>query len=493
MMNILLVYPKIPSTFWSFEGALKIISKKSAEPPLGLITIAAMLPQFWKLKLVDMNVTELIDRDIKWADFIFLSGMNVQLNSFRDVIKRSNLLGTKLVAGGPLATTQHQDFLGVDHFVLNEAEITLPAFLNDLENGNPKAIYTSPKFPDVENSPMPKWELLDIKKYAAMSLQYSRGCPYDCEFCSITMLNGRTPRTKSKEQFLSELDRIYKLGWRGSISVVDDNFIGNKVKLKKEILPALIEWSKVRKHPFNFITEVSINLADDEELMDKMVNAGFDSLFIGIETPNSSSLDECGKKQNLKRNLVQSVHKLQNKGLLVSGGFIVGFDNDPPSIFDDQINFIKESGIISAMVGLLNAPTGTKLFKRLKSENRLLETFNGNNMDSSVNFVPKMKYSDLIRGYADILKTIYADKEFYIRIKKFLKNYHPPELRRKIPTIAELRIFIKLVWNLGVIGKGKIYFWKLFIHSLFNHPQKFVLAMTLAVYGFHFKQIVKTF
>lgn len=491
-MNILLVYPKIPSTFWSFESALDMISKKSAEPPLGLLTVAAMLPEEWNLKLIDMNVSKLLDEDILWADFVFLSGMNVQINSFRDVIKRANILGTKIVAGGPLATTQHKDFLGVDHFVLNEAEITLPAFLRDLESGNPAAVYSTDEFPDVTKSPMPKWELLDMNKYAALSLQYSRGCPYDCEFCSITMLNGRKPRTKSREQLLSYLDRLYDLGWRGSISVVDDNFIGNKVKLKKDILPELIDWSIDKKYPFNFITEVSINLADDEELADMMIKAGFDSLFIGIESPNDSSLTECGKKTNQRRDLVESVHKLQAKGFIISGGFIVGFDNDPPSIFEDQINFIRESGIISAMVGLLNAPTGTKLFKRLRSEDRLLENFSGNNMDGSINFIPKMNYSTLMRGYVNILRTIYGDQEYYRRIKTFLRNYNVPSIARKLPSIEQLKIFARLVWKLGFLDKGKFYFWKLFVFSLFKYPQKFVLAMTFAVYGYHYKNVVST-
>ncbi len=375
---------------------------------------------------------------------------------------------------------------------MNEAETTLPEFLKDLEDGSLKYIYSSSEFPDVELSPTPRWELLDINKYAAMSMQYSRGCPYDCEFCSITMLNGRTPRTKSKEQLLTELNQLYSLGWRGTVSIVDDNFIGNKVKLKKEIMPALINWSKTKKYPFHFLTEVSINLADDEVLTDQMVEAGFDTLFIGIETTNQSSLDECGKKQNLKRDLVESVHKLQKKGLIVSAGFIVGFDNDPPSVFEDQIKFIKESRIISAMVGLLNAPTGTKLFKRLKSENRIIDTFAGNNMDGSMNFIPKMSYSELMRGYSKILKTIYADKEFYTRIKSFLKIYKMPKVNSKLPTFSQIKTFIRLVWKLGFIDKAKLNFWNLFFYSLFRHPEKFILAMTLAVYGFHFRHLIKT-
>ena len=306
-MKILLVNPETPSTFWSFKDALKFVSKKSAEPPLGLITVAAMLPKDWSIKLVDMNVSELNNKDLLLADYVFLTGMNVHVNSIREIIRRCNKLGTKIVAGGPLFTTQHNDFLGIDHFILNEAEITLPLFLKDLENGTPQKIYTTEEFPDITLSPIPMWELLEMKKYASLSLQYSRGCPYDCEFCSITMLNGRRPRTKNKGQFISELNRLYELGYRGSVSIVDDNFIGNKKQLKDTILPALIEWQKQRRYPFNFITEVSINLSDDDELIKLMVEAAVTSIFVGIETPNDESLTECGKSQNLHRNIVASV------------------------------------------------------------------------------------------------------------------------------------------------------------------------------------------
>lgn len=491
-MKILLVNPEIPSTFWSFKEALTFVSKKSAEPPLGLITVAALLPSDWVKKLIDMNVSQLKDEDILWADYVFLGGMNIQQKSFRDVIKRCNKCGVKVVAGGPLCTTQYKDFLGVDYFVLNEAEITLPMFLKDLENGNPKHVYRTDMFPDISSAPVPMWELLDKKKYAVMSLQYSRGCPYDCEFCSITMLNGRRPRTKSKEQFINELDVLYDSGWRGGVSLVDDNFIGNKRKLKNEILPALIKWLKERKYPFYFITEVSINLADDEELLKMLVEAGIANVFVGIESPSAESLAECGKNQNLKRDTVNSINKLQQYGLIVSGGFIVGFDNDGPGIFDEQIKLIQNSGIVSAMVGLLNAPTGTKLFKRLKSENRLLETFTGDNMDGSINFIPKMQYSDLIRGYSKILHTIYSPKAYYERTKKFLNEYQIPAWKSAEVTFNDIKALVKLVWKVGMTEKGKKYFWKLFVISIFKYPKKFNLAMTFAVYGFHFRRIAGT-
>ena len=488
-MKILLVYPETPTSFWSFKDALKFVAKKSPEPPLGLITVAAMLPKDWEKKLIDMNVSKLKDKDLLWADYVFLSGMNIQIKSFREVIRKCNTLGIKIVVGGPLATTQYKDFLGVDHFILNEAENTLPPFLEDLKNGNAKHVYTSDEFPDITNSPIPMWELLKINEYASLSIQYSRGCPYDCDFCSITMLNGRMPRTKTNTQFITELETLYKLGWRGSISIVDDNFIGNKKKLKDEMLPLLTSWSKQKKYPFVFITEVSINLADDDELMDKMISAGFNSIFVGIETPDADGLLECGKSQNLKRNLLSSVKILQQKGFIVSAGFIVGFDTDSPAIFQSQIDFIQDSGIVSAMVGLLNAPSGTKLFKRLQTENRMLNMFSGNNMDGSMNFIPKMNYTDLIGGYSKIIKTIYSQKEYYARLVGFLKNYRTPIWTKNKIKLKEIRAIFMLVWLLGTLEKGKKYFWKLFAFSLFRHPNKFPLAMTMAVYGYHFRRV----
>ncbi|MBU1101480.1 MAG: DUF4070 domain-containing protein [Bacteroidetes bacterium] len=488
-MNILLVYPETPQTFWGFKDALKFVGKKASEPPLGLITVAAMLPDKWNLKLIDMNVTPLKNESIIWADYVFLSGMVVQINSFKEVIRRCNVLGTKVIAGGPLATTQHADILGVDHFILNEAEITLPEFLTDLESGNPKPIYSSDIFPELSLAPLPKWELLDMDKYATMDIQYSRGCPFSCDFCSITLLNGHMPRVKNTEQFLIELDHLYQLKWRGDVMIVDDNFIGNKRSLKTDLLPALIKWSIERKFPFNFITEASINLADDKVLSDMMVAAGFYGVFIGIETPNAESLDECGKSQNLKRDMSDSVKKLQECGLVVSGGFIVGFDHDPPNIFDQQIDFIQKSGITTAMVGILNAPNGTELFKRLKSENRLLENFTGNNMDGTINFVPVMLYKELMNGYAKVIKTIYSQKEYYQRVKTFLGNYALPAWKHDKIRKRELGAFFQLIWKLGIVEKGRNYFWKLLALSLFKYPKKFSLAMTLAVYGFHFRKI----
>ena len=493
-MKVLLVYPRYPDTFWSFRHALRIAGKKANFPPLGLLTVAAMLPQEWDKKLVDMNVTPLSDKDIRWADYVFISAMVVQRDSVREVIGRCKAFGTKIVAGGPLFFSEYEYFEEVDHLVLGEAEVTLPPFLEDLEKGYAKHIYTSKERPDITKTPLPLWSLLDMKKYSSTSIQYSRGCPYNCEFCDIIILNGNVPRTKSKEQTIAELDALYNRGWRDSIFVVDDNFIGNKRKLKKEILPAIIEWQKERKYPSPLFTEASINLADDEELMKLMVEAGFDMVFIGIETTNEESLAECNKNQNRGRDLVASVKKIQNHGFQVQGGFILGFDSDPVSIFKSQINFIQKSGIVTAMVGLLNAPPGTRLYERLKKENRLLEDISGDNTDCSMNFIPKMDRETLINGYKDIMATIYSPKEYYKRVKIFLKEYRPKKKMRLSQLQSwHLRAFIRSMWFLGVRDRERVYYWRFFISTLLKRPRHFPLSISLAVYGFHFRQVVSKY
>jgi len=472
---------------------LKFVSKKSSEPPLGLLTVAAMLPEDWEKKLIDMNVSSLEDHVIEWADFVFISGMDVHIKSFKKVIRRCNTLGVKVIAGGPMCTLNHRQFLGVDHFVLDEAEVTLPQFLNDFQNGRSKPVYRSDHFPNLEKSPKPLWHLLEMKKYASMNIQYSRGCPFDCEFCNITILNGRKPRVKKANQFLDELTELYDAGWRGEVFIVDDNFIGNKKQLKSDLLPALIEWSKKRGYPYRFITEVSINLSDDDRLIHLMVEAGICKVFVGIETPSCESLRGCGKYQNVGRNLVECVKKLQRLGLIVYGGFIVGFDEDSARIFDDQIYFIQKSGIVTAMVGLLNAMTGTRLFSSLKRENRLLESSTGDNMDGSLNFIPKMNYQKLVQGYRKILTTIYSQKEYYYRIKTFLQDYNLPSLKSDIRlTRTDIMAFLKSIWFLGIRERGKKYYWKLIIYSMFKHPAKFPLAVTLAIYGFHFRRVIES-
>lgn len=491
-MKILLVYPQIPSTFWSFRNALKFISKRSSEPPLGLLTVASLLPAEWEKRLIDMNVSPLSDDDILWADYVFLTAMAIQRTSFNEVVSRCNDLKVKVVAGGPMCSSDNQEAAGVDYLVLNEAELTLPRFVNDLLTGNPQKVYRSDDFPSLDLTPVPQWQLLDMKKYATMTIQYSRGCPHDCEFCSITVMNGRVPRTKSKEQFLKELDVLYGLGWRGTVFIVDDNFIGNKKKLKQEILPAMIQWSREHHYPFSYITEAPIQLADDDELIRMMVTAGFDGAFIGIETPHDESLQECGKKHNQHRDLISAVKKLQRNGLMVSGGFIVGFDNDPANIFERQIRFIQSSGIVTAMVGLLTAPPGTRLFKRLHAEDRIRQDFSGDNMDGTTNFIPKMNIQKLKEGYKNILVTIYAHKEYYERVLTFLKEYQLHSYRSWKLNRYQIQAFIKSLLILGIWERGRRHFWKFLLATLIRYPHKFALAITLAIYGFHFRRVVET-
>lgn len=497
-MKALLVYPECPDdTFWSFKHALKFISKKAVHPPLGLLTVAAMLPEEWEKKLVDMNVTKLKNKDIEWADFVFVSAMAVQKESVKKLISRCKEMDVKIVAGGPLFTAGYENSEDIDHFVLNEAEITLPPFLNDLKNGCAKHIYTSNEFSENEFSnlketPVPLWELIDMKKYASMNIQYSRGCPFNCEFCDITVLFGRKVRTKSKDQILAELESLYSHGWRGGIFFVDDNFIGNKVKLKKEILPAIIDWMEKRKHPFVFSTEASINLSDDEELMRLMVQAGFNKVFVGIETPDEESLAECGKFQNKNRDLVACVKKIQQFGLEVTGGFIVGFDSDDLSIFERQIEFIQKSGIVTAMVGLLNAPRGSRLYKRLVKEDRLLKNPSGDNTDFSINFIPKMDYETLINGYKKIIKEIYSHKPYYERVKRFLREYKPQKKTSNFH-FSRIGAFFKSILFLGVMGKGRRHYWKLLFWTIFKRPRLFSLAITLTIYGSHFRKIFREY
>lgn len=488
-MKILLVYPKFPETFWSFKHALKFISKKAVNPPLGLLTVASMLPKEWEKKLVDINVAPLKDKDLQWANFVFISAMSIQKESVKEIISRCKKLGIKIVAGGPLFTSNHSEFEEVDHLVLNEAEITLPLLLEDLRNGCAKHIYTSPQWADIKKTPIPSWELLNMKKYVSMNIQYSRGCPFNCEFCDIALLYGHLPRTKDNEQILAELESLYLQGWRGGVFFVDDNFIGNKGKLKNDILPAIAKWLEQRRYPFRFITQASIDLSDDEELMRLMVQARFDTVFVGIETPNKESLEECKKFQNKNRDLIGCVKKIQKFGLQVQGGFIVGFDNDPSSIFERQIEFIQKSKIVTAMVGLLNAPRGTKLYQRLEKENRLLRNITGDNTDCSINFIPKMHYETLINGYKKILKSVYSPNHYYERVREFLKDYRPLQKRMFRFHFYYLGAFFKSILFLGIIGKERVYYWRLFFGTIFRRPRLFPLAITLAIYGFHFRKI----
>ena len=488
-MKALLIYPSFPDTFWSFRHSLKFIRKKSAFPPLGLLTVGAMMPVEWSKRLIDLNVEKLTDDDLAWADCAFISAMVVQRKSAQQTIARCKEAGLKVVAGGPLFTSEYERFDAVDHFILNEAELTLPPFLADYDRGNAQRIYTTPEYADIQHTPIPIWELINLKRYATMSIQFSRGCPFNCDFCNVTALFGHRPRIKSATQIIAELDNLYDRGWRGQVFFVDDNFIGNKKYLMTQLLPALIEWQKDRKG-FLFNTEASINLADNEDLMHTMVEAGFDTVFIGIETPDEESLAECNKKQNKNRNLIESVKSIQRTGLQVQGGFIVGFDSDGPSIFQNQIDFIQKSGIVTAMVGLLQAPPGTKLYERLKKEGRLRGLLSGDNVDGTTNIIPKMDMRQLLNGYEKILHNIYRPRPYYKRIKTFLREYKAPKIQIPVD-FQRFLAFFRTSIRIGIFGKERIQYWNLVVWTLCRCPKLLPLAITLAIHGHHFRKVCK--
>ena len=489
-MKVLLVYPECPDTFWSFKHALKFVHKKAGSPPLGLLTVAAMLPPDWESRLVDLNVRGLRDEDLAWADIAFVSAMIIQRDAARTVIERCKQAGLKVVAGGPLFTAECDRFLEVDYFVLNEAEITLAPFLADLAAGRPQHVYATSEFPDIHQTPIPAWRLADLRHYDTVSIQFSRGCPFSCDFCNITALLGRQPRTKSAAQIVAELDSLYATGWRGNVFFVDDNFIGNKKILKTEVLPALIEWHRNRVGISSFSTEVSINLADDAELLRLMVAAGFTTVFVGIETPSEAGLSECSKSQNRNRDLVESVKRLQHAGLQVQGGFIVGFDSDTASIFQQQVDFIQISGIVTAMVGLLQAPYGTRLYERLKYEGRLTSEMTGDNADGSTNVVPVMGLDALRQGYRWLLEQIYSPPFYYERVRTFLREYRAPEVSMHLER-EHIGVFFRSVYQLGIRGRERAHYWALLFWALFRRPELFPLAVTLAIYGFHFRQVTE--
>ncbi|MGC8611042.1 MAG: B12-binding domain-containing radical SAM protein [Athalassotoga sp.] len=491
-MKVLMVYPQYPTTFWSFNYALKFISKKAALPPLGLITVGSYLPKEWDLKLVDMNCEKLKDEDIKKADYVFISAMTVQRESSIEVIKKCNDFGIPVIAGGPLFTMEPDTFHDtVDYFVLGEAEDIMADLVKDMENRSVKRYYVKTTFCDIEKTLPPRWDLLNLKWYASMSIQYSRGCPYNCEFCDIGALSGRVPRQKNAKQIVNELQSLYDSGWRKSIFFVDDNFIGNKNKLKRDVLPAIIEWQKSNRYPFTFYTEVSIDFADDDELMTLMSNAGFDRVFVGIETPDPESLKEANKYQNIKHDLEKSIRKIQSFGFEVQGGFIVGFDSDMPTIFKRQFDFIQGNGIVTAMVGLLNAPRGSQLYERLRNENRLRGEMTGDNVDVMTNIVPKMDSNVLVNGYKTLVASLYNPQNYYKRLKEFLSIYKAPKFIKSKISLPEIGAFLRSIFVLGIFGKERKEYWKLLTWSLFKKPKAFSKAISFAIYGYHFRKVAE--
>ncbi|HEX8282753.1 MAG TPA: B12-binding domain-containing radical SAM protein [Pyrinomonadaceae bacterium] len=491
-MKVLLIYPEFPDTYWSFRHALKFEGKRAPFPPLGLLTVSAMLPESWERRLVDMNVRPLADSDIEWADIVFCSAMIVQKESLEGAVNRCKARGKRVVVGGPYVSTSAEELPAADHIFVGEAEETLPLFLADLESGDLKPFYKAAERPALTSTPVPHFQLVDRDRYSAMSIQYSRGCPFNCEFCDIIEIYGRVPRTKTNAQVLAELDALRATGWRGLVFIVDDNFIGNKKNVRL-LLPELIEWSERHGRPFSFITEASVNLAEDDALLETMRRANFRRVFLGIETPVEESLKEAQKGQNTRRDLLASVRKIQSYGMEVMAGFIVGFDSDPEDIFDRQINFIRESAIPLAMVGLLTALPDTQLWRRLKREGRLLKESSGSNTEASLNFVPRMDASRLVEGYKHILSTIYSPAEYYQRALDCLSHLTQGPEPRMTHLLSDVAAFARIAIVLGVLDSARMDFWRYMKRTLTSHRKNFAHAVTLAAMGYHFRKLTETY
>jgi radical SAM superfamily enzyme YgiQ (UPF0313 family) len=493
-MNALLIYPKFPDTYWSFKYALSFLGKRAAQPPLGLMTVAALLPRSWDKRLIDENVERLRDRDLAWADVALISAMHIQKDALLAIVARCRAIGLRTVVGGPIASSLSAAEIHCDHVVIGEAESLIATLAADLEQRAAKAVYQAAERPALETSPLPDLSLIKMNRYSTMTVQYSRGCPFNCEFCDIIEIYGRRPRTKAVRQVLAELDQLRAAGWNDSVFLVDDNFIGNKARAK-QLCVALAEWRNQHRTCFGLITEASLNLADDPELMQLMRDAGFISVFLGIETPDESGLVAANKLQNTRRSLLKSVAIIQSYGMQVMGGFILGFDTDREDIFDRMTDFIQKSGIPIAMVGLLQAMPGTQLFRRLWREGRILHTGAGNNTSVSLNFLPRMDSTKLVEGYRSVLKQIYSSEAYYNRVKLYLKRMQTaqPEEGMKQPwlTRANGRALLHSIIRQGVLGRHQWSYWKFLASAATRYRRCFGTAMTLAVMGYHFQVMTR--
>ncbi|KMY65727.1 methyltransferase [Desulfocarbo indianensis] len=497
-MRVLLIYPRYPDTFWSFKHALRFVRRKAAFPPLGLLTVAAMLPAHWEKRVRDLNVAPLSQEDLSWCDLVFISAMVVQRDSTREVLKTCQSLGKKVVAGGPYFTHLPDDLEGVDHVIAGEAEDILPEFLADFAAGRARPLYRAEGHPNLQKTPPPLWELIDFKDYRTMSVQFTRGCPFDCDFCDVVALFGRRPRFKTGSQVINELEQLYKLGWRAAVMMVDDNFIGNK-RQAKELLAQMAAWQKKRRYPFSFFTQASVNLADDPELLHLMVKANFTEVFLGLETPSDSSLKECNKHQNQGRDMVEAVRVIQSFGIEVMAGFIVGFDADPPSIFKDQVSFISQAAIPTAMVGLLSLMPGTKLYERMRGQNRVLGLPSGDNaMDAkALNFIPKMGAPALLEGYKEVLRRLYEPRAYYRRSLAFLKRSGRALKRRAAPRARvswkDMAAGVRIFWRLGFREQGRWAYWTYLLRVFLSRPGKMSMAISLAATGYHLRMVTLRF
>lgn len=498
-IKILPVYPEFPLTFWGFKSAVEYAGKRAMMPPAGLATVLAMIPEkeFEILRIIDLNVEPLTDEQIKSADLVFTSTMVVQEESHNEVIKRVHSIGKKIVAGGPFPTLYPEKCKEADFIVAGEAEITLRPFLRDFLRGKARKAYTeesigSKKKPELTLTPIPRWDLVSVGEYQMFPVQNSRGCPFNCEFCNITALNGRFPRTKTPKQMIDEIDLIFKLGHRGDIFIVDDNFIGNIASVKK-MLPILIDWQKKHRYPFRFITEASMNLGwpENKGLLEKMAEAGFSTVFLGIESTDPEVLKGMHKLQNIKMSALDSVRAIQKAGIEVTGGFIVGSDADKESVFEDLFNFVQEAGVVIAMPALLSAFQGTLLYERLKQEGRLLKDSGGDNVHHlGFNFKTKLPEEFLIKGYVDMISKLYSPKNYYWRCKVLQKYLGRSKLPMKYVGRSEISALLRSAIK-QPFARGGIDYIRFLVRTAVLYPDKFHNAVTSAIQFDHFKKLTK--
>jgi radical SAM superfamily enzyme YgiQ (UPF0313 family) len=486
-MKILLVEPRTPETFWSLRHALRFVGRRAANPPLGLLTVAAMLPRAWEYRLVDLNCSTLDDADIRWADWVLVSGMEIHRRSVADLVRRCHALDRKVIGGGPLFRSDPDLNPDVDHVMVGEAEEQMARLIDDLAAGRPKGLYEAEGFPDLARTPVPRWDLLDLTRYATLSVQSCRGCPFDCEFCDVVALNGRKPRYKSPEQFVAELESLRILGWQGPVFVVDDNFIGD-LRRCRELLHAIIAWRRRTAARMIFITEASVNMAAHPDLLELMVRAGFKKVFLGLETPNAESLRECRKAQNLKENLTGSVRVIQEAGLEVMGGFIIGFDSDEADIFQRQFEFIQQAGVVTAMVGLLQALPRSRLYRRLAAEGRLRKDGDGNNTTTAMTFEPRLDRDFLEEGYRKLVRRLYEPGNYYRRILTFLESHRMKGPRERV-TWRDVRAVLRSFWVQGVATPGRRAYWRFLATALYRYPGQFGVAITLVIMGHHYRRV----
>jgi len=490
-IKVLMIWPRFPPSFWSFDAVLDLIPEETIHPPLGLLTVAALCPKNWELKLVDRSFEDLLDSDVLWADLVMVSGMPVQKDDIRETLLRARALGKRTMIGGPYASSEPQVLLGLaDHVVVGEPDETFDRIAADLERGSAKRLYVINDKPDISKAQLPRFDLLKINKYASMAVQFSRGCPFQCEFCDIITLYGRKPRTKSPRQLLVELDALFELGWRDLVFIVDDNFIGNH-KRALELAQSLEEWQKSHDFPFLFYTEASIDLAQRPELIEAMVKANFYYVFIGIESPSEESLAEAKKYQNLRRNQLDSIRSIQNQGLWVTGGFIIGFDSDTEDIFERQRDFIERAAIPWAMVGFLQAPTTTPLHDRMLKQGRLLaENTTGNNFDRP-NFRTLLPLPVLLQGLRQTLLSLYSPSAFYNRAYRSLVQWETREEQKatSYPFSLLLGILVRSFFHQGLLSSYRRQYWKFLLQILTRwsrNPPKLSMGITILLSGHHF-------